>query len=191
MGPTPLPTDGRELLAAFGASCALASLALPYATLSGAGLDVQVAASLGARSPLLALPVLVVAGALLSLFDTTRGEQVLGLLFAALLVATVLGPLVVPDLSGWPEPGLWLLLAGWVLVDAADDLALSNPRAERRVVLGALTSLLVAGSAFLYLHRVALTGGWTTPLLVVWLATGAVALGSWITAFVWEWTAEA
>lgn len=183
--------DRRGLLALAGAGWALASLAFPYATLSGPNRTVRIAASLSPRSPLLALPVLVISGAVLAVIDSTRGEQLLGALFAVALLATVVGPLFVADRTGHPGPGLWLLLVGWILVDAADDLdpALSNSRADRRVALGALAVLLVAGSMFLWRyqpvrdpHDLA-----RTTLVAV---SALVATVAWLTAAAWEWTAE-
>lgn len=180
----------RRALTALGAGCALVSLAFPYATIEAAGRRVSVAVALDPRSPLLVLGLLVLVGAALSMVDATRGEQVLGLLFAAVLVGAVLGPLVVVDSTGYPEPGIWLLLAGWVFVDLADGLdpAREHPRVGRWLPVAALVVTLLAGSAFLWVDRLAVTGGWTTARTAAWAGTGAVAVGAWITAAGWEYT---
>lgn len=189
----PAATDSlfRRALTALGAGCALASLAFPYATIEAAGRQVSVAVALDPRSPLLVLGLLVLVGAALSMVDATRGEQVLGLLFAAVLVGAVLGPLVVVDSTGYPEPGSWLLLAGWVLVDAGADLDPTREHARfgRWVPVGALAVLLLAGSAFLWVDRLAVTTGWTTAYAVAWVVTGSVAVGAWLVAAAWEYTA--
>lgn len=186
------PSNRRDLLALLGAACAVASLALPYATLSGLGRTVSVSVVLDPRSPLFALPILVVGCAVLAALDTTRGEQLLGFLFALGLAAFVVGPLFVMDFSGWPGPGLALLFVGWLLVDAADNLdpALSNDRAPRWVPLSGLAVLGVAGLSFLWLHRVVVRTAEPTLVTAAWLVSGAIAVVAWLLTAAWEWTAE-
>jgi hypothetical protein len=182
----------RRGVAALGGLAGVASLAQPYATIESGGRAVAVAVSLDPRSPALVLGVLVFAGSVLAVADQTRGEQLLGGLFGLLLFACVVGPLVVPGVRGYPRPGLWLLLVGWVLVDVADDLdpGRSHARFDRWLPVDALTVLLVSGSAFLWVHRGAVRSGWTTTRTLLWALTGAVALGGWLVAVAWEWTAE-
>jgi hypothetical protein len=183
--------DGPRVLAAAGALCALGSLAFPYATLVGFGQRVPVTPRIRGRLVLLGLAALVVGGAAIALVEYTRGEQVLGVLFALLLATTVVGPLFVPELTGVPEAGLWLLFVGWLLVDAADNLdpRLSNERAERWVALAALAVLGTAGSVFLWLHRQYIEVGLTGPAEILLPASGAIAIAAWLVAFWWEWTA--
>lgn len=182
----------RRAAATLGAAAAMGSLARPYATIGSADRVVSVAVALDPRSPMLAFGILVTVSAAVAVVDHTRGEQLLGILFAVVLVAGVLGPLVVPEFRGAPEPGLWLLLIGWVLVDVADDLDPDrrHPRFGRWLAVDALTMLLLSGSVFLWVHRTAVTTGWTVTLRVAWLASGVVAVAGWLVAAAWEWTAE-
>jgi hypothetical protein len=186
------PPQPRRLLALAGVVCTLASLSFPYATLSLGGRSVAVAATVDPRSPVFVLPILVVVAAALAAVDPTRGEQLVGGLFGLLLLAAVVGPLFVLELTGWPGPGLWLLFVGWLLVDAADDLdpALTNERADRRVVHAALTALFVAGSVFLATHRAAAVDGASLAVTALWLASGVLGTAAWGVALWWERTAD-
>jgi len=87
---------------------------------------------------------------------------------------------------------MWLLLIGWTMVDVADDLdpRRSHARFGRWLPVDALTVLLASGSGFLWVHRNAVLSGWTTTRTVLWALTGIAALGGWLLAVAWEWTAE-
>ncbi len=172
---------GREqAVAGVGAALAVASVPLPYLRVGGDPLVVAFPVGGVGADALVAAAVL--AGAVVSLLDHTRGEQLLGTVAGGLAAVVGVGWLIAAAGAGWPfdqvsaGPGLAVAMVAWGAVETADLLepGRSHPEASRWTAVAAVGVCVVGTVGFLLVD-----GG-------VRLVPGALGVGAWLYALRWE-----
>ncbi len=168
---------GREqAIAGTGAALAVASLPLPYLRVAGDPLVLALPAGVVDVDWVVAGAVL--AGAVVSLVDHARGEQVLGTVAGGLAATVGLGWVAGTGLAA--GPGLAVATVAWGVVEVAAllDPRRSHPRVSRWVAVGAVAGCVAGTVGFLLVDG----GGRLVP--------GALGVGAWLYALRWELTAS-
>lgn len=172
-GGDPMARDGRGRVVAWtGVVLAVASVPLPYLRVGGGPLLLALpGGSLNADA---AVAAAVLATAAVSLFDRTRGEQLLGTVAGGLAATVGVGWLAGVGLSA--GPGLAVAMAAWGCVEVADllDPRLVHPRAPRWRAIVAV-ALAVGG-----------TVGFLLADGTVRILPGVLAVATWVYAVRWE-----
>jgi len=172
---------GREqVVAGAGAVFAVASVPLPYLRVGGDPLVLLLPVGSVDVDGLVAAGVL--AGAAVSLFDCTRGEQLLGTVAGGLAAVAGVDWLVATAGAGGPfgqvsaGSGLAVAMVAWGVVETAAllDPTRSHPRASRWTAVAAV-GVCVAG-----------TVGFLLVEGDIRLVPGALAVASWLYAVRWE-----
>ena len=165
----------RRALAGTGAALAVASLPLPY--LCVAGDPLVLVSPVGAVDVDWVVAGAVLVGAVVSLVDHARGEQLLGTVAGGLAATVGLGWVAGTDLAA--GPGLAVAMVAWGVVEAAAllDPGRSHPRVSRWVAVGAVAGCVAGTVGFLFVDG----GGRLVP--------GALGVGAWLYALRWEVTA--
>jgi len=171
---------GRRAVAGVGAALAVASTPLPY--LRAGGDPLVVALPVGAVGADTVVAAAVLVGAAVSLFDATRGEQLLGAVAGGLAAAVAVGWAagaagVGPPLARLTAgPGLALAVVAWGVVEAAALLnpERSHPHVSRWAAVGAVAVCVVGTVGFLLVDG------------SLRLVAGPLAVAAWLYAVRWE-----
>ena len=178
-----MATRRERAVAGAGAALAVASTPLPY--LRAGGEPILLALPVGVVSVDAVVAAAVLAGAAVSPFDATRGEQLLGVVAGGLATAVAAGWVAGAAGLGWPldrvmaGSGLAVAMAAWGVVEVADllDPGRSHPRTSRWAAVGAVAVCVAGTLGFLLVD-----GG-------VRLLPGSLAVAAWLYAVRWELTA--
>jgi hypothetical protein len=178
------PPAREQAVAGAGAALAVASTPLPYLRVGGDPLVLALPVGVVDADTVVAGAVL--AGAVVSLFDATRGEQLLGVVAGGLATVVAVRWVAEAAGSGWPfgrlaaGPGLGVAMVAWGFVEVAAlfDPRRSHPRVSRWVAVGAVGVCVAGTVGFLFVD-----GG-------IRLVPGGLGVGAWLYAVRWELTAR-